>query len=58
MYFIKVYKEIESYLENRAFAAEDKVVEIFDASFALNETKSELHEIKRRSRAQTMGMQN
>ena len=41
---------MENYLENRAFTAENKVVEIFNASFALNETKSELNEEMRKHR--------
>jgi len=41
-------------LEKRAYTGENKVVEIFNASFALNETKSELNDEMRRRRMRPM----
>ena len=43
LYFIKTYKEIEAIYEKKAEVVNTQVVEIFNASFALNETKSELN---------------
>lgn len=43
LYFIKTYKEIETIYEKKAEIVNTQVVEIFNASFALNETKSELN---------------
>lgn len=41
-------------MEKRAYTGENKVVEIFNASFALNETKSELNDEMRRRRMRPM----
>jgi hypothetical protein len=44
LYYIKTYREIETIYEKKAEVVNTQVVEIFNASFALNETKSEFHD--------------
>lgn len=41
-------------MEKRAYAGKGRVVEIFNASFAINETKSELNDEMRKRRLQPL----
>lgn len=56
LYYIKIYKDIEEYLGQKAFVGDNQVVEIFNASFVLNETKSELNEKMRKNRLKPLVM--